>query len=134
MLRGHKYLWRLDCNTDFAGAGGNGLKSTRSGLDEENTLFPSARFDLVAAPNLVATSPKVFFQRRESRSKRMKGRGEKSQGKSGDYCLEIKSGLRSCDGSVNSNKSPVLMVVLMTAELDPGRVKVRANGLESQCL
>lgn len=35
MLRGYKYLWRLDCNTDFAGAGGNGLKSTRSGQDEK---------------------------------------------------------------------------------------------------
>lgn len=47
MLRGYKYLWRLDCNTDFAGAGGNGLKSTRSGQDEkkkekEGSLFLSA--------------------------------------------------------------------------------------------
>lgn len=63
----------------------------------------------------------------------MKGREERSQEESGDYCLEINGGVRSCDGSVNSNKSPVLMFVLMTAELDLRGVKVRANYLESQC-
>lgn len=133
MLRGHKYLWRLVCNTDFAGAGGNGLKSTRSGQDEESTLSFFRRVGSVAAPNLVATSPKGLFPK-ESRAKQNHQRKRrKSQEGSGDYCLEINGGVRSCDGSVNSNKSPVQMFVLMAAELDLRRVKVSANCLESQC-
>lgn len=62
----------------------------------------------------------------------MTGRDEKSGEENGDYCLEINVGIRSSDGSVNSNKSPVLMFVLVTAEADLRRVKVRANCLEPQ--
>lgn len=67
------------------------------------------------------------------KERRAKQNNERSRGESDDYCLEINVGVRSCDGSVNSNKSPVLMFVLMTAEADLSRVKVRANCLESQC-
>lgn len=99
----------------------------------KKTLSFLQQVGLVAVPNLVATLPKVCFQKRGGRSKITKGREEKSREESGDYCLEINGGVRSCDGFVNSNKSPVLMFVLMAAESDLRRVKVRANCPESQC-
>uniref|UniRef100_H3D515 Calcium voltage-gated channel subunit alpha1 I n=1 Tax=Tetraodon nigroviridis TaxID=99883 RepID=H3D515_TETNG len=51
---------------DFAGAGGNGLKSTRSGQDEENALC-------------FLQQDSTWSLRRGGRSKRMKGKEEKSQ-------------------------------------------------------
>lgn len=82
MLRGYKYLWRLDCNTDFVGAGGNGLKSARSGQDKrkKNSLSVSfSKIKLSPCNQFSCNFAKGLFPK--GQNKLMKG-GEKKESKS----------------------------------------------------
>lgn len=120
MLRGYKYLWRLDCNTGFAGAGGNGLKSTRSG---QNALC------FFQHDKTWSLRPTMVRLQKRGQSRLGKGRGKERKEV---VTAENNCGVGSCEGSVNSNKSQILFF-LVTGAADVRRVKVRANCLQSEC-